>query len=48
MKQYADNKAKYGDDVPEEAKYLYSMGLLPEIEITADRDLNKKESYLAD
>lgn len=48
MQQYADNKTLYGDDVPEEAKYLYDMGLLPEIEVTGDNDLTKKEQYLAD
>lgn len=48
MQQYADNKAKYGDDVPEEAKYLYSMGLLPEVEVTASNNLNKRQQMQAD
>lgn len=48
MEQYADNKAKYGDNVPEEAKYLYDLGLLPEVEITADRNLTKREKMQAD
>lgn len=48
MQQYADNKVKYGDDVPEEAKYLYDLGLLPEVEITASRNLTKRQQMQAD
>ena len=48
MEQYTNNKAIYGDDVPEEAKYLYDLGLLPEVEITADKNLTKREKMQAD
>ena len=43
MQQYADNKVKYGDNVPEEAKYLYDLGLLPETEITASRETGRSQ-----
>lgn len=48
MQQYADNKTIYDDDVPEEAKYLYDRGLLPEVEVTASNNLNKRQQMQAD
>lgn len=46
MQQYVDNKNTYGDYVPEQAKYLYDMGLLPEVEITASRNLTPEEKKI--
>lgn len=43
LQQQQDIKSKYGDDVPEQAKYLYDMGLLDEIEITADKNTGRSQ-----
>lgn len=45
IQQYYDNKVKYGENVPEEAKYLYDMGLLPETEVIASRETGRSQHY---